>query len=127
MDPNESYRKPTPKMWMTEEPSVKKKSLANEKRISKKLGFKLTPGSGNQDWPSRKGDGVTQEFVFELKETIKDRFTISPDVLAKVCREAGIVGKVPVLVVSMYGLEDPIPKEWAMIPIDSFNEMKEKS
>lgn len=124
MDP--TFQKPTPKMWTTEEPSVKRKSLNNEKRISKKLGFKLTPGSGNQDWPTRKGDGTTAEFVYELKETIKDRLSLTSDVLAKICREAGTVGKHPALVLSMYGLEDPIPKEWVAVPIDVFEELVER-
>lgn len=114
-------KKPTPKMWNSEPESVKATSLKNEKRLSKKLGFKLTPGSGNQDWASKKGDGFTANFMFECKETQKDRFSILPEVLAKLCREAGIVGKDPVLVVSMYGLEDPIPKEWAAVPLDVFN------
>ncbi len=127
MDPKEHLpKKPAPKMWTTEEVSVKKKSLNNEKRISKKLGFTLTPGSGNQAWPSRKGDGVTDEFVFELKETIKDRFTITPDILAKLYREAGTVGKHPALVLSMYGLEDPLPKEWVAVPMDVFEELVER-
>lgn len=127
MDPKEHQpKKPAPKMWETEKVSVKKQSLANERRISKKLGFKLTPGSGNQAWPSRKGDGTTDEFVFELKETIRDRFTITPEVLAKLWREAGTAGKHPALVISMYGLEEPVPKEWVAVPMEVFNEMKEQ-
>ena len=111
-------------MWEEREPDpVKTKSLKNEKRLSQKLGFKLTPGSGNQDWPSKKGDGVTKEFVFECKETERDRFSLTPDVLGKIYREASTTGKNPVLVISMYGMPDPIPKEWAMVPIEVFNEL----
>jgi hypothetical protein len=112
-------------MWNEEVESVKSTSLKNEKRISKRLGFKLTPGSGNQDWASKKGDGTTAEFVFELKETVKNRFTITPDVLAKLWREAKTVGKNPALVISMYGLEDPVPKEWVAVPMEVFKEFLE--
>jgi hypothetical protein len=113
-------------MWNEEVESVKSTSLKNEKRISKRLGFKLTPGSGNQGWASKKGDGTTEEFVFELKETIKDRFTITPDVLAKLWREAKTVGKHPALVISLYGLSEPVPKEWVAVPMEVFEELVEK-
>jgi hypothetical protein len=117
-------RKPTPKMWDEQEPEdVKTKSLRNEKRLSQKLGFKLTPGSGNQAWPSRKGDGVTKDFVFECKETEKDRFNVTPDVLGKIYREASTTGKDPALVISMYGIPDPIPKEWVAVPLEVFNNL----
>jgi Holliday junction resolvase len=110
-------------MWSNEPEAVKTTSLKNEKRLSKEMGFKLTPGSGNQAWPSKKGDGNSLDLMYECKETIKDRFNITPDVLAKLCREAATIGKDPVLVVSMYGMPEPIPKEWAMVPIDVFNQM----
>lgn len=117
-------KRPTPKMWEEREPDpVKTKSLRNEKRLSKKLGFKLTPGSGNQAWPSRKGDGNTSKIMFECKETERDRFTITPDILSKLCKEAGTIGSSPALVISMYGLQEPIPKEWVAIPIEVFNEL----
>lgn len=119
-------KKPTPKMWNSEPESVKSTSLKNEKRLSKRLGFKLTPGSGNQAWASKKGDGFTKEFLFECKETQKDRFTILPDVLAKLHREAGTVGKHSALIISMYGLTDPVPKEWVAIPMEVFEELIEE-
>jgi len=118
-------RKPTPNMWSDEVESPKATSLKNEKRLSKKLGFQLTPGSGNQDWATKKGDGFTADFMFECKETQKDRITILPDVLAKLCREAGIIGKDPALILSMYGLQDPIPKEWVAVPLEVFKQFTE--
>lgn len=119
-----SPKKPIPKMWVEKEPSVKRKSLNNEERLSEDLDFKLTPGSGNKSHPTHKGDGQTKRFVYELKETEKDSLTLSYKVLSKLYREASIIGKDPVLVMSLYGLPSPLPKDWVVIPIDVFNKLK---
>lgn len=111
--------KPSPQMW-EHEPSVKETSLKNEKRIAKEIGFNLTRGSGNTPWPNAKGDGSHPQIMFECKETQKATLSISQKVLAKLCREAGTVGKEPALVMSAYGLPDPIPKDWVAVPMSFF-------
>lgn len=108
--------KPHPTMWETEKSSVKKTSLKNERRLSLELGFDLTPGSGNTRWITRKGDGNTSRFMVECKETKGKRLVISEEVLTKLCREASAAGKEPLLVVSVYGLAEPLPKDWVIIP-----------
>jgi len=112
-------------MWNKETLSPKKKSLKNEKRLSEEVGFRLTPGSGNRDWPGMKGDGSHPEFMFELKETQKPSIRVSESVVAKLYREAGAVGKDPVLVLSAYGLTDPLPKDWVVIPVETFRKLLE--
>jgi len=114
--------KPRPNMWDAEEPSAKAKSMGNEKRLSKALGFRLTPGSGNTPWVSVKGDGVTSEFMVECKETKGSKIIVGIDILTKLCNEAARAGKDPVLVLSAYGIPDPIPKEWVCFPLGVFEE-----
>lgn len=109
-----------PKMWKRNKESVKSKSLRNEKRLSEKLGFTLTPGSGNQPWLSKKGDGDHPFFKFELKETEKANISIGPNAIRKINRESKLVGKEPIIILSAYGIPEPAPKEWACVPLDVF-------
>jgi hypothetical protein len=111
-------------MW-DGEPSVKAKSLKNEKRISKALGIIPTKGSGNTVWPSAKGDGAHSQIMFEYKETDKATLSVDKTVLGKLCREAAVVGKESALVMSAYGLPDPIPKDWVAVPLPFFEELLE--
>lgn len=115
-------KKPRPHMWDAPEPSVKKKSLENESRLSKVLDFKLTPGSGNTDWVLRKGDGSTDDFMIECKETTKSKISIGESVIAKLCCEAAVAGKDPVLVLSAYGIPESLPQEWVCFPASLFKE-----
>ena len=115
-------KKPRPTMWDAQEQSVKTKSLANESRLSKVLDFTLTPGSGNTSWVMRKGDGSTLDFMIECKETMKSKISIGEDVISKLCREAAIAGKDPVLVLSAYGIPETLPQEWVCFPASIFKE-----
>ncbi len=112
--------KPRPNMWSEAPISVKKRSMNNEHRLAEEIGFDVTPGSGNQPWPGGKGDGSHPKFMFELKETQKDRVGVTSKILAKLCREAGAVGKDPALCLSAYGLPEPIPKDWVAVPAPVF-------
>lgn len=118
---------PQPNMWDAPEKSVKRKSLENESRLAQEIGFELTPASGNQPWPGGKGDGSHPLFMFELKETKHARITIAERDLAKLCREAATVGKDPAIVLSAYGLPDPIPKDWVVVSADSFRSLLERA
>ena len=112
-------KKPKPNMW-GEAISPKTKSMRNEARLAKAIGFDVTPGSGNQPWPGGKGDGKHPLFMFELKETQRASLSVSERAIAKLCREAANVGKDPVLVMSAYGLSDPLPKDWVAVPAEVF-------
>jgi len=114
-----------PKMWDKEEDSVSMKSRKNEKRLSKEVGFQLTKGSGNQPWVSDKGDGKSDDFVFELKETKHKKISVNSRVIEKICKEAAAVGKSPVLILSAYGLPEYLPNEWAVMPVEVFTELFE--
>jgi hypothetical protein len=107
-------------MWEEAESSVKATSLKNEERLSEEIGFALTPGSGNRDWPGMKGDGAHPRFMFELKETKYARISVGGKDIGKLCREAAAVGKDPALVLSAYALPDPLPKDWVAVPASVF-------
>lgn len=96
--------------------SVKEASMLNEERLSKSIGFRLTPGSGCVQELRKKGDGRTDDFVIECKETKAASIRITGEMLGKVYKEAKVSGKEPVMVISIYGMEDPIPKDWVMVP-----------
>lgn len=103
-----------------DEDPVRTKSIRSEKRLSLEIGFELTPGSGSTPRPSRKGDGSTDQFMIECKETIGTRISIGPNVIGKLCSEAAAVGKDPVLILSIYGMPEPLPKEWVVFPANLF-------
>lgn len=100
--------------------------MQNEQRLAEEIGFTVTPGSGNQPWPGGKGDGSHPVFMFELKETVKDRIGVNSKVLGKLCREAGAVGKDPALCLSAYGLPEPIPQDWVAVPAAVFRYLLSK-
>jgi len=110
-------------MWSQQPDSPKTTSQKNEKRLAGEIGFKLTPGSGNQVWPKGKGDGCLSDFMFELKETQGSSLSINSQVIGKLYREAHDVGREPVLVLSAYGIPSPLPKEWVAVPTGLFKEM----
>lgn len=113
-------KKPQPKMWNEEVKSTKKKSLENEQRLSKEIGFVCTPGSGNGPWASKKGDGTHPIFMFECKETKHASIRIAGKDIRKLVQEAALVGKFPALVVSAYRLSEPLPKDWVAVPGEAF-------
>jgi len=117
-------KKPKPLMWDAEECSVKGTSLKNEKRLSKRLGFDLTPGSGNTQWVTGKGDGGTDRYMVECKETNGKRLVIDEKVIVKLCKEASLARKDPLLVLSVYGLPEHLPKDWVLMPASLFVAME---
>jgi hypothetical protein len=64
-----------------------------EKKLNKRLGGRLTPGSGNQ--PGAKGDIDLGEFLLETKATEADSYRLDHETLAKIEREALAKGKNP--------------------------------
>jgi hypothetical protein len=116
-------QKPSPNMWSKEESSTKQKSMDSERRLADRFGFETTPGSGNQAWPSKKGDFGGERFMVEHKETKGPRISINAGVVGKLCREASAVGKTPVLILSAHGLPEPIPTEWAVLPVAVYDEL----
>lgn len=113
-------------MWTPETKSVKRTSLDNEQRLAKVLEFRCTPGSGNRDWPGSKGDGSHSFFMFECKETVKASIRVAAVDVKKLVDEAAVVGKAPALVMSAYGLPDPIPKDWVAVPASVFRFLLER-
>lgn len=103
--------------------SVKEKSLRTEARLADEIGFVTTPGSGNQHWPSGKGDGKHPVFMFEIKETDKGSISIGSRDIGKLYREASNVGKEPAIILTARGIPDPIPKDWVCVPSEVFTDM----
>lgn len=118
-----AQRIPKPKMWGAPEKSVKQKSLDNEERLVGEIGFETTRGSGNTSWASQKGDGSHPEIMFELKESEKTRIGIGVRDITKLVREARAIGKEPSIVLSAYGLPEPLPKEWVCVTKEMFIEL----
>jgi hypothetical protein len=116
-------RKPRPNMWGDVELSPKEHSQRTEKRVAKLLGWRTTPGSGNQALPSKKGDISHPRFLAECKETKKSSIRVGADVVDKIFREASAVGKDAVLILTVGGLPDNLPKDWVCLPLEVFQSL----
>lgn len=88
---------------------------ANEKIKAKRLGAKLTPGSGAFN---QKGDMVYRNFLVENKSTKKDSLALKKEWLLKIQHEAIMAGKLPALSLSFTtdsGADAP-PGPWVIVP-----------
>jgi hypothetical protein len=97
----------------------------SEKKVSKRLGGKLNPGSGAVG--GIKGDIKFEKILMESKATIKDSIAIKLEWLAKISREATDSSRSPALSIT-YVDQDGEPRKfgkWVMIPEFLFKEINE--
>lgn len=94
------------------------KATKVEARLSPLLAARTTPNSGATPMASQKGDLQGDDFVWESKSTVGGRIVLTAGTIEKVCREAAAVGKNPGLVMSLEGLPDHLPRDWAVVPAD---------
>lgn len=80
-----------------------KASQAHEKRLEKVIGGSRIAASG-AFW-SRKGDVRSERFLVEHKFTEKKSFSLKQETLKKIEREAVMVGRIPLLGVSLGGTD----------------------
>lgn len=96
----------------------RKRSQKQERRLASDLNMRTTPNSGATPWASQKGDLQSSEHVVEAKTTKADRFTITHDLLIKITQEARRTGRQPVVLITLETMPNPIPKDWALVPLD---------
>jgi hypothetical protein len=89
----------------------------SERRIAKKLGARLSPGSGSR--PGAKGDSVLPDLLIESKATINESIILKRSWLQKVSREALDRNLYPALTLSFVsGSGEPRPcGDWILVPI----------
>ena len=96
-----------------------------EIKTAKRLGGHQTPASGAMQ--GAKGDIRRPEFLIENKSTVRDSFSVSLQVLAKIHQEARAKGKAPALAFQ-FVQEDGTPHRfgaWVAIPEWMFKELEE--
>jgi len=103
-------------------PSIKRKANRNEKRVAKLCSAIQTPCSGAI--AGHKGDFKTKDFLYDLKSTDACSIKIDVAMLRKLLNEANGAGKEPVIVLRFNEVKN-IEKEYAVIPLNLFEEMKE--
>lgn len=97
--------------------------MKHEKRLEGVLDSKITPNSGALPNISFKGDLQDGLFVWQAKLTQNDRFTITPDVLVELKRQASLNSKWPGMAITLEGLPDHMEKDWVAIPASVFREL----
>lgn len=99
----------------------------SEENLSKRLGMKQQPGSGNME--GAKGDLKGQKFLIEAKSTIHDSVSVELSWLAKINYEARDMAKNPALAVT-FVTKDGKPRDygrWVMIPETLFEELTDEN
>jgi hypothetical protein len=93
-----------------------------EKKVSKKLGGRLTLNSGAS---GQKGDIDLADFRVESKATTADSMGIKLEWLSKISRESLGVGKSPALALSFVTDTGDAKRhgEWVAIPLHVFKEL----
>lgn len=105
----------------TKKESVKRKANKMEKKFAKKHGLYKTPCSGAIS--GHKGDCKSLNYLFDIKSTDADSIRLKVKDLSKAMHEADGAGKQMVLVIRF----NKYDKEYAVIPMEVFNEFKEIS
>lgn len=81
-----------------------------EKRLAKKVGGKVQPGSGA--FPQYKEDVQNDSYLIQLKRTEKKQYTLKLKDLEAVRINAIKVGKIPAFVIEMGGRTYTILIDW---------------
>jgi hypothetical protein len=95
----------------------------SEKRMAKKQGAKLQPGSGA--FTGRKGDMRQGKYLAEAKATVQSSASVKLAWLTKITEEAVQVGCDPLLLLSFVnGSGEPkVNGDWVLMPLYVFNEL----
>lgn len=101
----------------------KSRSVRHEKRMAGALGARTQPNSGALPGITQKGDLVDDDFVYQLKLTKGKRFSLPPEEIHSVTRQAKLQGKLPALQITMEGLPDPLPRDWVAVPLHVWKEL----
>jgi hypothetical protein len=118
-------KKPRPKIFDEVTLCNKSRSVVHEKRLEDVLHSNVTPNSGALPNISAKGDLQDSLFVWQAKLTDKSRFTITPDVLLELNRQASMNAKWPAMALTLEGLPDPLEKDLVVLPASIFTELIE--
>lgn len=82
-----------------------------EKRVAKKVGGRVQPGSGCLSPSGLKEDVRSEKCLIQVKATSKKRFILKRDDLDKLIHNALNIGKTPVMVLTMWGKSFVITRE----------------
>jgi len=93
--------------------TIKKKAIKQEKRLSEKLGAKLTPQSGAQD--TSPGDMILGNYIIESKSTSKKSISLKQEWLNQLKQSPINYKKIPTLI-----LEFSKQEKYVILDFDDF-------
>lgn len=115
-----------PTMWDKGAEPVKKKSLRQERRLSKEHGLRTTIMSGALPSVWQKEDAYDADFQVQMKRTEgKDARIITLEALEVLVKNAYSVGRHPMLMVTFAAVSIPVPQDWVLVPADVWKEYTE--
>jgi len=101
---------------------MKRAPKKQERDTAKKLDGRRHAASGSVWW--EKGDGSTDDILFECKLTGGASIILRQKTLKMACRQAISTGRMPLIAVRFTSVSDPfIPHDWIVAPLDDFAEM----
>ena len=98
-----------------------KASRKHERSVATRSGASLVPGSGNK--PGLPGDVSGRTYHRECKTTSKAGFVVSNGILTKVCKEALVMNRIPLVEIELRGVSAPVPEQWVLLPAEVFEEL----
>ena len=101
--------------------SDKKTQKRQEKEIAGMVGGKRQPFSGASE--RAKGDGISDDFLIEAKQTEKQSLSIKLKWLEKIDEEAMAVNKYPLLAIEFLNADPRASKDWIAVPKYVFQEL----
>jgi hypothetical protein len=105
--------------------SMKARVNQHEKDLAVELGGFRQPASGA--FEGMKGDIKLDTFLLDSKETETGTLILSVKELTKITREARECGREPGLIVTIHRLPVTVSKEWAVIPMELFAELLDRT
>lgn len=101
----------------------RKKSIAQENRVAKKVGGNRQKASGAL--PGAKGDVRSVELLTECKRTDKKSISITIEFLQKITQEAGYYNKIPSVSIEIESPPKFVNKDWILLPAGFVQELLE--
>lgn len=101
----------------------RKKSIAQEKRISERIGGRRQKASGAL--PGAKGDVRSVELLNECKRTDKKSISITLEYLQKITQEASFYNCVPSVSIEIESPPKFVNRDWILLPAGFVQELLE--
>lgn len=102
-----------------------KASRKQEKDAAKRFGGRVNSGSGNGE--KFKADVRTDDELMELKTTSRASYSLKAAELSTIWQQATLDDREPIFGIEFQNMPGHAPKDWVLMPLDSFQALRGES